>query len=191
MNQHRINSMLGESVGDFNGRGFFLADVREAILSVTGTHEELRLYIESARREGSLFGPRKHKPNPDDGGERLNEEDDNDPKRSTSFRHFVGITEIQANLLIGILNTSRAIQQESLEIWRRFIRTRFNSSGILPGTSLPAGGSDISGTNLPAIEINNIFNGEINLADSAQLTEVAEDLANETIAQLRAAGLRI
>ncbi len=153
MNQHRINSMLGESVGDFNGRGFFLADVRKALRSVNQTPED-------------------------------------EPKRATSFRHFAGNAEIQANLLIGFLNSSRTIQQESLEIWRRFAGTRLDSPGILPGTSLPAGGSDISGTMRPSIEINNIFSGAVNLTDSGRVTEVAEDLANETIAQLRAAGLR-
>ena len=104
---------------------------------------------------------------------------------------YRGSTEIQANLLIGILDTSRAIHQESLEIWRRLKRTRFDSSEILPGRSLPAGASDISGTNRPSIEINNIFSGAVNFADSGEVTEIAEDLANETIAQLRASGLRI
>ena len=177
MNQHRINSMLGESVGHFNGRGFFLADVREVLRLVDQTHE------------GGRIGPNELMLKVADGERPINQ-DDNEPKRSTSFRHFVGSTEIQANLLIGILDTSRAIHQESLEISRRFKRTRFDSSEILPGTSLPAGASDISGTNHPSIEINNIFSGEINLADSGEVTEIAEDLANETIAQLRAAGLR-
>lgn len=179
MNQHRINSLLGESVGDFNGRDFFLADVREALRSIDQTHE------------GGRIGSKELMLKVADGEERPISEDDNEPKRSSSFRHFVGSTEIQANLLIGILDTSRAMHQESLEIWRRFKRTRFDSSEILPGTSLPAGASDISGTIRPSIEINNIFSGAVNLADSGEVTEIAEDLANETIAQLRASGLRI
>ena len=154
MNQHRINSMLGESVGDFNGRGFFLADVREASRSTDETPDDLQ-------------------------------------KSSTSFRHFAGSTVIQANLLIGNLNSSRAMQQESLEILRKFISSRFDSSGTLPVRPHSAGSSDISGTNRPSIEINNIFSGADNLTESGRVTEVAEDLANETIAQLRAAGLRI
>lgn len=35
---------------------------------------------------------------------------------TTSVRQFVGITELQSNLIIGILNTSRAIQQEILNV---------------------------------------------------------------------------
>ena len=181
MDQHRINSMLGERINDFKGRGFLIADVREAARSVSRTHTELRLYIESERRVGGRFGRKELIPKLADGEERIITEDDEEPKRSTSFRHFVGITEIQANLLIGILNTSRAIQQESLEIWRRAIGNRFGSNYVPSGQAL-------TGTN--TIEINNIFNGAVNLSDKNHVTEVAEELANETIAQLRAAGLR-
>lgn len=181
MDQHRINSMLGERINDFKGRGFLIADVREAARSVSRTHKELRLYIESERRVGGRFGRKELIPKLADGEERIITEDDEEPKRSTSFRHFVGITEIQANLLIGILNTSRAIQQESLEIWRRAIGNRFGSNYVPSGQAL-------TGTN--TIEINNIFNGAVNLSNRERVTEVAEELANETIAQLRAAGLR-
>ena len=181
MDQHRINSMLGERINDFKGRGFLIADVREAARSVSRTHTELRLYIESERRVGGRFGRKERPLKLADGEERIITEDDEEPKRSTSFRHFVGITEIQANLLIGILNTSRAIQQESLEIWRRAIGNRFGSNYVPSGQAL-------TGTN--RIEINNIFNGAVNLSDKERVTEVAEELANETIAQLRAAGLR-
>ena len=145
MDQHRINSMFGERINDFKGRGFLIADVREAVRSVSRTHKELRLYIESERREGGRFGRKELILKLADGEERIITEDGEEPKRSTSFRHFVGITEIQANLLIGILNTSRAIQQESLEIWRRAIGNRFGPS-ILPSGS---GGmsSALTGTN--------------------------------------------
>ena len=187
MDQHRINSMLGEGINDFKGRGFLIADVREAARSVSRTHKELRLYIESERRLGGRFRPKEPKLKLADGDERIINNDDEEPKRSTSFRHFVGITEIQANLLIGILNTSRAIQQESLEIWRRLIGSRFGSS-ILPSGSVGIS-SALTGTG--RIEINNIFNGAVNLTDRERVTEVAEELANETIAQLRAVGLRV
>jgi len=121
VNQHRINSMLGEGAADFKGRGFLLADLREAMRSVSRTHKELKLLIASEGHDGGRFGRKELKMKIADEGDRLKDEDDNEPKRSTSFRHFVGITEIQANLLIGILNTSRAIQQESLDIWRNHL----------------------------------------------------------------------
>ena len=186
MDQHRINSMLGERINDFKSRGFLIADVRETARSVSRTHKELRLYIESERRVGGRFGRKERPLKLADGEERIITEDDEEPKRSTSFRHFVGITEIQANLLIGILNTSRAIQQESLEILRRAIGNRFGSFNV-PSGSVGIS-SALTGTN--TIEINNIFNGAVNLTDRERVTEVAEELANETIAQLRAAGLR-
>ena len=189
MDQHRINSMLGEHINDFKGRGFLIADVREAARSVSRTHKELRLYIESERREGGRFGYKDLIPKLADGEERIITEVGEEPKRSTSFRHFVGITEIQANLLIGILNTSRAIQQESLEIWRKAIGNRFGSFNVPSGSGGVSSAQALTGTN--TIEINNIFNGAVNLSDREKVSEVAEELANETIAQLRAAGLRV
>ena len=182
MNQHRINSMLGEGAADFKGRGFLLADLRETIRSVSRTHKELSVLIASGGHDGRRFGHKEFKMKIADETDRLKDEDDNEPKRSTSFRHFVGITEIQANLLIGILNTSRAIQQESLEIWRKAFLGRFEPNYVPSGRAL-------TGTN--TIEINNIFNGAVDLSDTRHVTEVAEDLANDTIAQLRAAGLRV
>lgn len=182
MDQHRINSMLGEGINDFKGRGFLIADVREAVRSVSRTHKEFRLYIESERRMGKRFGRKELIPKLADGEDRIITEEGEEPNRSTSFRHFVGITEIQANLLIGILNASRAIQQESLEIWRRAFLGRFGPDYVPSGQALTGTGR---------IEINNIFNGAVNLSDRNHVTEVAEELANETIAQLRAAGMRV
>ena len=60
MNQHRINSMLSGSAGDFKDRGFFLADVREAMRSVKRTHDELRFFIETDRHNGGRFGHKEH-----------------------------------------------------------------------------------------------------------------------------------
>ncbi len=190
MNQHRINSMLGGSDGDFKDRGFLLADVREAMRSVKRTHDELRLFIETDRHDGGRFGHKEFKLKIVDGEGTIINEDDKEPKRSTSFRHFVGITEIQANLLIGILNTSRVIQQESLDLWKRYLQGGLESFNLPSGQAIvPPTAAALTGTS--TIEINNIFNGETNLSDRGRVTDVAEDLANETIAQLRAAGLRI
>ena len=98
--------------------------------------------------------------------------------RSTSFRHFVGITEIQANLLIGILNTSRAIQQESLDLWRNtFADGSLNSSTGEQSDKV--------------VEIHNNFNGDISFSDSEKISTIAERLANETVSQMRAVGIRI
>ena len=143
MNQQRINSMLGESIGKFNDRDFSLAAVKEE-------------------------------------------------KLSTSLRHFAGI---------GIEN--RSIRRESI-VLRRSGPQRGSENYNPPSASLGHEGihrrvsstlpivpsSAVALTGSGAVEITDGFSGETNLPDSARVEEVSEYLANETIAQLRAAGLR-
>jgi len=89
------------------------------------------------------------------------------------FRQFVGITELQGNVLLGILNSSLSIQRKQLEF---FMENLDGIGGI---------GSIIIGEF--TFEAN--F-GDVTLGSDQDIKSVSERLARETIRSLRAVGAR-
>jgi len=183
LDKERIHAVLGTPVEEQRRIEFILRDVRDAIEEIADDDDDggLDPLLERNFTDESDSSS-------DDPDGRGDEDSDNDltgsltgtvdETRSTSFRHFVGITEIQANLLIGILNTSRAIQQESLDLWQNV---------MVGGERI----SSIGEQGERVVEVNNIFNGDISLSDSEKISTIAERLANETVSQMRAAGIRV
>lgn len=173
MDKERTEAVLGTTFEEQRRILFVLEDIRDAVDLPDDDDDD----DDEGLNIRDELHPETDSDDDDDGsgGSSLGSVDDD---RSTSFRHFVGITEIQANLLIGILNTSRVIQQESLDLWRIVF----------------AEGDQFSSTEAEsekAVEIHNNFNGDISFSDSEKISTIAERLANETVSQMRAAGIRV
>lgn len=92
---------------------------------------------------------------------------------TTDFRQFVGITEVQGNALLGILNTSMEIQRDQLQIMQQ------NVLGIGVG----------AGISIENFELEVNFNAEVNLDSDRGIRNTGEILANEAIRALRAVGV--
>lgn len=174
MDKERTEAVLGTTFEEQRRILFVLEDIRDAVdlpIDDPDDDDDKGLNIRDE------FHPRTDSDGDDDesGGSSLGSVDDD---RSTSFRHFVGITEIQANLLIGILNTSRVIQQESLDLWRIVFAEGDQFSAT-------------EGESAKVVEIHNNFSGDISFSNSEKISTIAERLANETVSQMRAAGIRV
>ncbi len=89
------------------------------------------------------------------------------------FRQFVGITEIQGNVLLGILNTSLDVQRRQLD----FFMNSF------------AGIGNIGTLTIGQFTFEANF-GNVSLASDQDIAGVSEQLANETIRALRSVGAR-
>lgn len=175
MNEEALNTLI--EIENLTDSLIRLADAAAAATAATGgtvVDREIRL-TRRARIDPfiSLATPRRRRFMPITDDDLLDSEEIARQGATRDFRQFVGITEIQGNILLGILNTSLDVQRRQLD----FFMNSFDGIGGI-------GELTIGQFNF---EVN--F-GTVSLGSDQDITNVSEQLANETIRALRAVGTR-